>query len=286
MVRLNINRPFPLLHSTLHDWQSRCLERQHISRDRGQPVSNTNQRVAVITGAAGGVGQSTVKKFAEQGYTVIGTDIRVPDGLFEHSSVTYRACDVTSELDWQALSESIIAEHGKLDVLVNNAAILMTYTIETSSVDDYKRMMEVNSTSVFLGMKFMLDALKKSEAASIVNISSSSALAGYPHFIAYGAAKAAVRSLTMSVAVHCQTNQLPIRCNSVHPDGILTDMTTNMEGTFPEMEPQQAMKAFSFACEPEAVTDVIYFLASHESRHINGAEIRVDNSSTIQMPYF
>ena len=263
-----------------------ALKRQHISRDRGQPVPNTNQRVAVITGAAGGVGQSTVKKFAEQGYTVIGTDIRVPDGLFEHSSVTYRACDVTSELDWQALSESIIAEHGKLDVLVNNAAILMTYTIETSSVDDYKRMMEVNSTSVFLGMKFMLDALKKSEAASIVNISSSSALAGYPHFIAYGAAKAAVRSLTMSVAVHCQTNQLPIRCNSVHPDGILTDMTTNMEGTFPEMEPQQAMKAFSFACEPEAVTDVIYFLASHESRHINGAEIRVDNSSTIQMPYF
>ena len=94
------------------------------------------------------------------------------------------------------------------------------------------------------------DALKKSEAASIINISSSSALAGYPHFIAYGAAKAAVRSLTMSVAVHCQTNQFPIRCNSVHPDGILTDMTNNMEGTFPEMEPHQAMKAFSFACEP------------------------------------
>ena len=146
-------------------------------------------------------------------------------------------------------------------------------------------MMEVNSTSVFLGIKFLLGALKKSEAASIINISSSSALAGYPHFIAYGAAKAAVRSLTMSVAVHCQTNKFPIRCNSVHPDGILTDMTNNMEGTFPEMEPHQAMKAFGFACEPEAVTDVIYFLASHESRHINGAEIRVDNSSTIQMPY-
>ncbi len=248
-------------------------------------MSQSDKRVAIITGAAGGVGQSTVKKFAENGYIVIGTDIRLPDGLFEHDCVSYRTCDVTSEADWQALAAATVSEHGKLDVLVNNAAILMTYTIETSSTEDYKRMMEVNSTSVFLGMKFLLDALKKSEAASIINISSSSALAGYPHFIAYGAAKAAVRSLTMSVAVHCQTNQFPIRCNSVHPDGILTDMTNNMEGTFPEMEPHQAMKAFGFACEPEAVTDVIYFLAGHESRHINGAEIRVDNSSTIQMPY-
>ena len=103
---------------------------------------------------------------------VIGTDIRLPDGLFEHDCVRYRTCDVTSEADWQALAEATLSEHGKLDVLVNNAAILMTYTIETSSTEDYKRMMEVNSTSVFLGMKFLLDALKKSEAASIINISS------------------------------------------------------------------------------------------------------------------
>lgn len=185
-------------------------------------MSNENNRVAVITGAAGGVGQSTVKKFVEHGYTVIGTDIRLPEGLFEHPSVSYQTCDVTSESDWMALAKSTVADHGKLDVLVNNAAILMTYTIETSSLDDFKQMMDVNSTSVFLGMKYMLDALKKSSAASIINLSSSSALAGYPHFIAYGAAKAAVRSLTMSVAVHCQTNQLPIRCNSVHPDGILS----------------------------------------------------------------
>ena len=111
------------------------------THNRRPSVSTQNKRVAVITGAAGGVGQSTVKKFAEHGYTVIGTDIRVPDGLFEHPEVSYRACDVTRESDWQALSDSVIAEHAKLDVLVNNAAILMTYTIETSTVDDYKRMM-------------------------------------------------------------------------------------------------------------------------------------------------
>jgi 3(or 17)beta-hydroxysteroid dehydrogenase len=73
---------------------------------------------------------------------------------------------------------------------------------------------------------------------------------------------------------------------SVHPDGILTDMTNNMEGTFPEMEPHQAMKAFGFACEPEAVADVIAFLASDDARHINGAGIRVDNTSTIHAPYW
>ena len=126
-------------------------------------MSQSDKRVAIITGAAGGVGQSTVKKFAENGYIVIGTDIRLPDGLFEHDCVSYRTCDVTSEADWRALAEATLSEHGKLDVLVNNAAILMTYTIETSSTEDYKRMMEVNSTSVFLGMKFLLDALKRAK---------------------------------------------------------------------------------------------------------------------------
>ena len=87
-------------------------------------MSQSDKRVAIIAGAAGGVGQSTVKKFAENGYIVIGTDIRLPDGLFEHDCVSYRTCDVTSEADWQALAEATLSEHGKLDVLVNNAAIL------------------------------------------------------------------------------------------------------------------------------------------------------------------
>ena len=245
----------------------------------------TQQRIALVTGAAGGVGQSTVEKLAAEGCIVIGTDIRAieetpPEG------VVYRQHDVTSEADWQPLAAWLEEEYGHLDILVNNAAILMAYHIEDQSLEDFNTIMQVNCTSIFLGMKILLPVMKKSAAASIVNMSSTSAVGGYPHFAAYGATKAAVRNLTVSTAVYCQTNGFPIRCNSVHPDGIFTDMITRMQGNFPEMDPDKGARAMEFACEPAAVADVICFLASQGARHINGAEIRVDNSSTVQVPYF
>lgn len=248
-------------------------------------MMDNRERIALVTGAAGGVGQATVEQLARDGYRVIGTDIRAIEEA-PPKGVIYRQHDVGSEEDWQALAQWVSEEFGQLDVLVNNAAILMAYTIEEQSLEDFNTILQVNCTSVFLGMKTFLPLMKKGSAGSIINLSSTSAVGGYPHFAAYGATKAAVRNLTVSTAVHCQTNGFPIRCNSVHPDGILTDMITRMQGNFPEMDPDKGIRAMEFACEPAAVADVICFLASSGARHINGAEIRVDNSSTVQAPYF
>ena len=248
-------------------------------------MTETAKRVVLITGAAGGLGQASVKRFVSSDHIVIGTDIRLREDLFAHNQVIYQEADITSEADWTRVIEMVKSEIGHLDALINNAAILMAYTLEGHSLDDFRRIMDVNVSSVFLGMKMCLPLLKESTQGSIVNLSSSSAVAGYPHFAAYGATKAAVRNLTMSTAALCQTQDYGVRCNSVHPDGILTDMISNMKGDFPEMDPAKAERAFKFACEPEAIADVVHFLTTEEARHINGAEIRVDNASTVQMPY-
>ena len=248
-------------------------------------MTETPKRVVLITGAAGGLGQASVKRFVSSDHIVIGTDIRLREDLFAHGQVIYQEADITSEADWTRVIEMIKSEIGRLDALINNAAILMAYTLEQNSLDDFRRIMDVNVSSVFLGMKMSLPLLKESSQGSIVNLSSSSAVAGYPHFAAYGATKAAVRNLTMSTAALCQTQDYGVRCNSVHPDGILTDMISTMKGDFPEMDPAKAERAFKFACEPEAIADVVHFLTTDEARHINGAEIRVDNASTVQMPY-
>lgn len=248
-------------------------------------MTDTAKRVVLITGAAGGLGQASVKRFVSSDHIVIGTDIKLREDLFAHSQVIYQEADITSEADWARVIEMVESEHGHLDALINNAAILMAYTLEQHTLDDFRRIMDVNVSSVFLGMKMCLPLLKESTQGSIVNLSSSSAVAGYPHFAAYGATKAAVRNLTMSTAALCQTQDYGVRCNSVHPDGILTDMISTMKGDFPEMDPAKAERAFKFACEPEAIADVVHFLTTDEARHINGAEIRVDNASTVQMPY-
>ena len=145
--------------------------------------------------------------------------------------------------------------------------------------------MAVNADSVFLAIHYLLPIISASGAGSIINMSSSSALMGMPHFCAYTAAKAAVRNLTMSTAVLCKQQGSGVRCNSVHPDGINTKMAREIAADMPADVIAGYQRTAPFICQPEDVASTILFLASDESRHINGAAICLDNTATIHPPY-
>jgi len=244
-------------------------------------------RVALVTGGCGGLGQATARRLKRDGATVMISDLDAEQGqsIADELGVQFLAQDVSDVAAWRAALEQITAEHGALDILVNNAAILRADNIESETLEQFQRVMAVNCESVFLGIQHCLPLMSRSGGA-IINVCSSSAERGYPQFVAYTASKAAVRSLTMSTAVYLKQQGMSVRCNSVHPDGIITPMVMNIEGEPPEMSREMGMQAASFACEPEAVADVIAFLASDDARHINGAGIRVDNTSTIHAPYW
>ena len=243
-------------------------------------------KIALITGGAGGVGVATAKQFIAAGARVVITDIEVAAGKIaaEKLGVDFLAHDVANEQDWLRVFKYVEQQFGRLDILINNAAILRSANIQEESLENFQRLMHVNTDSVFLGMKTMLPLLEL-EGCSIVNISSSSALLGFPHFCAYTASKAAVRSLTMSTAVYCKQQGNRVRCNSLHPDGIATPMVMNIEGEPVVLDQAKSKHAASFMCEAEAIADVLVFLASDASRHINGAGISVDNTATIHPPY-
>jgi 3(or 17)beta-hydroxysteroid dehydrogenase len=253
-------------------------------REEGKPLAG---RVALVTGGCGGLGQATAQRLTRDGATVVISDLDAGLGaeIADTLGVHFVQQDVSSEAAWRGVTAALSEQYEGLDILVNNAAILRADNIESETLEQFQRVMAVNCESVFLGIQHCLPLMSRPGAA-IINVCSSSAEMGYPQFCAYTASKAAVRSLTMSTAIYLKQQGRAIRCNSVHPDGIITPMVMDIAGEPPVMSREMSMQAASFACEPAAVADVIGFLASDEARHINGAAIRVDNTSTIHPPYW
>lgn len=243
-------------------------------------------KTAVVTGGCGGLGRVTASKLIAEGARVVITDLddEAGEAVAAEIGCQFIRQDVSQAPDWVRLLDHLRASGGGLQILVNNAAILRAATIEEETLGNFNRVMAVNCGSVFLGISHCLQLMSET-GGSIINISSSSALMGFPQFCAYTASKAAVMSLTMSTAVHAKKEGYGVRCNSIHPDGILTPMMIDIDGSAVTMTDSQARHAASFACEPEAVADVVVFLASEASRHINGAALTVDNTSTIYPPY-
>jgi 3(or 17)beta-hydroxysteroid dehydrogenase len=244
-------------------------------------------KVAVVTGGSRGVGRAVAKRLVQEGASVIITDINAEAGETTAAEIGARFVpqDVANEKDWQQLRELLEGEFGKLHILINNAAMLRSANPVEETLVGWQQMMRVNADSVFLGINTLLPLLAASGGGSIINMSSSSALMGMPHFAAYGAAKAAVRGITMSTAVYCKQAMNGVRCNTVHPDGINTPMIQDVASDLPPADEQSAMRAVPFMCEPEDIANTLLFLASDESRHINGAAICVDNSATIHPPH-
>ena len=243
-------------------------------------------KVAVITGGASGVGRASAQLLAREGATVIISDIDVPAGLALAEEIgpqaLFMAHDAASEADWGRVIDDIRQRFGRLDVLFNNAGILLKGDIENTDYADWQQVQRVNSDSVFLGCRAAIGLMKEGAGGSIINMSSIAGVAGRDDYAAYSASKGAVAALSRSVAVLCRRRKYRIRCNSLHPDGILTPMTVESfpAGLDPLSLTIDADPMFRM-CLPEDVAASVLFLASDESRAISGIELRIDSGQFV-----
>lgn len=242
-------------------------------------------KIALVTGGAKGIGRASVRLLAREGARVVIADIDVAAGKALAAEIGDAALfiphDASSEAGWQQLMGEVRERFGRLDILVNNAGILIPGTIEETTLEDWHRLMRVNADSVFLGCREAI-GLMKTGGGSIINLSSIAALAGRDDYLAYSASKGAVAALTRSVAAFCRRRKYRIRCNSLHPDGVLTDMTS---GGFPAgLDPERLTidsDPMNRMCRPEDVAASVLFLASDEARAVNGVELRVDSGQMV-----
>ena len=246
-------------------------------------------KVAIVTGAAGGLGREDARVLAGEGAKVVITDINEQAGEQAAADINrqfpgstqFMKLDVRDEAAWIAVIAATVKQFGGLNILVNNAGVVLVATPESTTLEQFRFVNAVMSESVFLGCKHAMPAMHASGGGSIINMCSTATHLGYPVFFAYSAAKGAVRAMTKSIAVHCQMNKYNIRCNSLHPGAIDTAMIAQankelgMDNSVYESAPWGLGK-------PTDVANTVLFLASEESRFINGTEIVIDNALTIQ----
>ncbi len=238
-------------------------------------------KTAIVTGAASGMGASTAKVFAAEGARVLVTDVLADEGAAVVAAITeaggearFQRLDVTSEADWDSAVAAALAAWGKLDILVNNAGISGSHP-DRLNVDTWDAQMNINAKGVFLGMRAVIPTMQGAGGGAIVNISSISGFIGqdYVH-MGYNAAKGAIRLSTKAAAV--QYAKDGIRVNSVHP-GIMPPMRTSKLTADPELRAEM-IAAIPMAREG-GVEEVAYanlFLASDEASYITGIEVPVD----------
>lgn len=239
-------------------------------------------KVAIVTGAAMGLGAAIATLFAEQGAHVVLTDLAAEAGEAVAAGLArpglFVRHDVSSPEQWDAVGRAAIERFGRIDVLVNNAGVLIPGSIEDADFADWRRIQAVNADGVFLGCQMAVRAMKASGGGSIVNIASVGSHSGEAYAAAYCASKGAVRSLTKSIAVHCQNQGYGIRCNSIHPGTIDTPMVWNARQTMglPPASPG--------AGDPRQFAYAALYLASDEALLVNGAELLVDAARTVTPP--
>ena len=208
-----------------------------------------------------------------------------PDGerIAAEFGARFVKLDVTDEQNWRAVVERVSAEHGRLDILLNNAGFSPHDTVEDFQLDQWRRIHAVVIEGIALGCKAVLPAMKNSAAAAIVNTSSVAGMIGTTNYLSYGAAKAAVTNVTKSTAMYCATRGYPIRCNSVHPGSIDTPILNDDKARY-GAEKALAVRARSIPMgrvgRAEEVANAMLFLASDEASFITGAELVVDGGFT------
>lgn len=238
-------------------------------------------KVAIITGAASGMGAATARRFAREGAQVVVADVLEDEGRQVADTIrnaggdaVFMLLDVTDEANWKSVVDATVAKFGKLDVAVNNAGISGSKVTDTMETEAWHRLMAVNATGVFLGMKFEIPAMKAG-GGSIVNLSSISGNTGQTqiHF-GYNASKGAVRIMTKSAAV--QFGKDNIRVNTIHP-GLMPPMRTSGATADPVVRAKMLKRVpLGRNGEVDEVANAALFLASDEASYITGAELHVD----------
>ena len=245
-------------------------------------------KVALISGGARGMGAAEARMFAREGAKVVIGDVLEAEGRQVEAQINeaggecvFVLLDVTQESQWQHAVETAVARFGRLDVLVNNAGIVLRGILEDTSAEDWDKVMDVNAKGVFLGTRAAISEMKKSGGGSIVNISSISGIVGQSDIQpVYNASKGAVRIFTKSAAI--QYAKEGIRINSVHPGSIDTPMAGDRLND-PELQRQANERTpLGRTAHPDEVAYGVLFLASDESSFMTGSELVIDGGATAQ----
>ena len=245
-------------------------------------------KVALISGGARGMGAAEARLFAREGAQVVIGDVLEAEGRSVEAEIkakggeaVFAQLDVTSESDWQRAAEIAQSRFGRLNVLVNNAGIGGGTRIEETTLEDWDRMMAVNSTGVFLGTKTAIAAMRRAGGGSIINISSQLGLVGTDNSSPqYQASKGAVRLLTKATAI--QYAREGIRANSVHPGPIVTPMTERRRADPAQRQLMISRIPLGRYGEPDEVAYGVLYLASDESAYVTGSELVIDGGWTAQ----
>jgi 3(or 17)beta-hydroxysteroid dehydrogenase len=246
-------------------------------------------KVALLTGAASGLGAASARRLHREGAFVVVTDRDEEKGAAVAASLGERAVfhklDVTSEAAWIAVIDGVIAAQGRLDVLVNNAGVGVVASIEDTTLEAFRFVHAVNTEGVFLGCKHGVRVMKAT-GGSIINLSSVAGIAGAPDLAAYCSSKGAVRTLTKSVAMHCAKKGYGIRCNSLHPAFIDTPMVDALVNASSNQERARVGLAKSIPLgrlgEPDDVAAAVAYLASDDAKFITGVELPIDGGLLAQ----
>jgi NAD(P)-dependent dehydrogenase (short-subunit alcohol dehydrogenase family) len=239
-------------------------------------MNRLDGKVAIVTGSARGIGRAIAEVFAEEGATVIATG-RGAEATFP-AGIDYRQLDVASEDDWKRVVGDVVADHGRVDVLVNNAGIIAYESLDELTTDTWEQIVAVNQTGVWLGMREVIPPMKANRAGSIINVSSIWGTVAVAGAHAYHATKGAVRNMSKSAAITYAKDN--VRVNSLHPGFILTPLTEAQDPAVNEYVVSQT--PMGRAGLPREIAIGVVFLASDESSFMTGSELVIDGGYLAQ----
>ena len=253
---------------------------------RREMPNRLGDKVAIITGASHGQGAAEARLFAREGSAVVLTDVLVEDGRKVEAEIAeaggnalFVELDVTSEEGWKRAVETTVQRFGKIDILVNNAGIYPIETLEETTEQLWDRVLDINAKGAFLGTREVIPVMRSAGGGSIVNISSTSGIAGSRNASAYHASKGAVRIFSKSAAIQYAPDK--IRVNSVHPGGVDTRMLFDIYDDEYLTKARQQVPMGRFAA-PEEIAYAVLYLASDESLYVTGTELVVDGGFLAQ----